>query len=163
MNQINPLLGRSAPALTPIRAGGATGRVGSFGPTRKNSDGSPHQHNGTDLLAMIGWPVFAAHKGLVTVAGWENDANPLQGYGRRVKIEATEEGRIRTVYAHLSLITVKPMDFVLPGSLIGLAGRSGNVGTDDAIPTHLHFEVHRGDGPGTWTPIDPELWIMGAL
>jgi murein DD-endopeptidase MepM/ murein hydrolase activator NlpD len=157
----NPLLGRIAPSLTPIRTGGETGLVGSFGPTRRNSDGSVKQHKGLDLLCHVGWFVFACHDGTVSVAGWENDNDMNQGYGRRVKIESGG-GKLRTVYAHLSEIVVKVGRRVTAGDVIGKAGRTGNVGDRLAIPTHLHFETHIGNGNDEWTPVDPAAWIMGT-
>ena len=157
----NPLLGRSAPAVTPVRMGGSTGHVGEFGPTRLNPDGSPHIHKGLDLLAMPAWPVFATHDGIVTVSGWENERDAAQGYGQRIKVESG--GRmLRTVYAHLSVLFARVGSRVSSGTVLGLTGRTGNVGTDPSIPTHLHFEVHRGDGTGDlWIPIDPARWLMG--
>lgn len=135
----NPLLGRHAPAITPIRRGGSTGRIGEFGPTRVNADGSPKLHKGIDLLCCEAWPVFAAHSGAVTRAGWENPADPHQGYGQRIWL-AAQDGGVKTVYAHLSKILVTTGQAVQAGDLIGLAGRTGNISGD--TPTHLHFEVH---------------------
>lgn len=143
---LNPLLGRSAPAVTPIRRGGVTGRVGEFGLTRVSSSGQPKMHKGIDLLCPESWPVFAAHAGTVERAGYENPAKPSQGYGLRIWVRSAD-GAVATVYAHLSKLLVSPFDTVEAGQLIGLTGRSGNVG--DGTPTHLHFEVHAPD------PVDP--------
>jgi murein DD-endopeptidase MepM/ murein hydrolase activator NlpD len=130
-----------------LRTGGATGKVGSFGPTRRNADGTPKRHWGIDLLCEEGEPVRAAHAGMVTRAGWENPSDPSQGYGLRVYLQ----GEIHlTRYCHLKEILVEPGDTLNPGDLIGLAGRTGNILRDAAIPTHLHFEVRRG-----LTPVDP--------
>jgi murein DD-endopeptidase MepM/ murein hydrolase activator NlpD len=145
--------------VTPIRTGGSNGLVGSFGPVRRNPDGSVKDHKGIDLLCVVNWPVFAVHGGTVVVAGWENEADPSQGYGRRVKIE-TAMGQLRTVYAHLGAIKVKKGDKVQQGDIIAVAGRSGNIG-DTAIPTHLHFEVHRVID-NELVPVDPVAWTMGV-
>lgn len=159
MKILNPLLGRHAPAVTPIRRGGSTGRVGEFGPTRVNADGSLKLHKGIDLLCPEAWPVFAAHAGVVTRAGWEDpddDPNdpkdgPRQGYGLRVWIAAAD-GSVKSVYAHLSKILVTTGHPVQAGDLIGLAGRTGNISAD--TPTHLHFEVHAPD------PQDPAPMLV---
>jgi murein DD-endopeptidase MepM/ murein hydrolase activator NlpD len=137
--------------------GGATGRVGEFGLTRVDSTGRAKAHNGLDLLCTVAWPVFAAHKGVIEVAGWENQGHHEQGYGQRVKVRGKE---FRTVYAHLGSIEVKGGETVEEGQIIGIAGRSGNVGDNPAIPTHLHFEVQVVVGVD-WQPIDPALWLMG--
>lgn len=144
MKLVNPLLGRAALAVTPIRMGGVTGRVGEFGMTRVESDGRPKMHRGLDLLCPVSWPVFAAHAGVVDRAGWESEANPAQGFGLRVWL--TGDG-VRTCYAHLSKILVERGAHVAAGDLVGLTGRTGNI--TEGIPTHLHFEV--------WAPdaVDP--------
>jgi murein DD-endopeptidase MepM/ murein hydrolase activator NlpD len=143
---VNPLLGRRSPAVTPIRRGGVTGRSGEFGPTRRNADGSPKMHKGLDLLCSEGWPVFAAHAGVITKAGWENASDPRQGYGQRVWV-AAGDGSVKTVYAHLSKILVAVGEYVATGRIVGLSGRTGNVA--GGVPTHLHFEVHAPE------PVDP--------
>lgn len=134
---LHPLLGREFTG-TPVRAGGATGRVGSFGPTRREADGSVKMHKGIDWLAIEGWPVFAAHAGTVIRAGWENPAMHDQGYGLRLYVSSMD---VETRYGHLSKIVVDAGKAVTAGGLIGFVGRTGNVGS---APTHLHFEVRIG-------------------
>jgi murein DD-endopeptidase MepM/ murein hydrolase activator NlpD len=142
--------------------GGASGRIGEFGPTRFYADGRPKLHKGVDLLCVFGWPVFAVQDGVAVAAGWENEADTSQGYGRRVRIESGG-GMLVTVYAHLASINVKQGHRVARGDVIGTAGRSGNVGTDMvAVPTHLHFEVWVGEASGATDPVDPELWFLGG-
>jgi murein DD-endopeptidase MepM/ murein hydrolase activator NlpD len=86
----------------------------------------------------------------------------MQGFGRRVKIESAD-GKTRSVYAHLSYINVTVGQKVEDGFIVGLAGRSGNVGNDESkVPTHLHCEIQEGDGHGAWTPRDPGKWMMGV-
>jgi murein DD-endopeptidase MepM/ murein hydrolase activator NlpD len=120
------------------------------------------EHKGIDLLCPLGWFVFAVHAGVVSVAGWENENDMNQGYGKRIKIESGAKS-FRTVYAHLAEITVKVGQRVATGDIIGKAGRTGNVGDKLSIPTHCHFEAQLGDGNGNWTPVDPEKWIMGLV
>lgn len=160
-DRLNPLLGRSFVGITPLRVGGATGRIGEFGMTRRDGAGNPKKHNGLDLRALEGWPVFAAHDGVVTRAGWQNAADPDEGFGQRIYLEG-KAYQMRTVYAHLLAIFAKTGQAVKAGERIGFLGRTGNVGDDeDKVPTHLHFEVHQGDGRGTvWVPIDPAGWLL---
>jgi murein DD-endopeptidase MepM/ murein hydrolase activator NlpD len=140
---INPLLPGSR-ILTPIRVGGVTGMVGYFGPVRRNRDGTEKMHKGIDLLAVEGWPVFAAHAGEVARAG------KSESYGWVVYIR---DSGMETRYAHLAgPPEVGQGDAVEAGQLIGKVGRSGNVPSN--APTHLHFEVRQDD-----TAVDPEAYI----
>jgi murein DD-endopeptidase MepM/ murein hydrolase activator NlpD len=153
---IHPLLGRTARSAYEllIRTGGATGRVGFYGLTRTNRDGSPKMHKGLDLLCVERQPIYAAHVGRIDRAGWENPRDQSQGYGQRLWLV---DGDCRTCYAHLDTILVsKPGTHVEAGQLIALAGRTGNLGT--GIPTHLHFEVH-----GLTGPVDPLPLLRAGL
>lgn len=90
-------------------------------------------HLGIDIAANEGDPVFAAGTGVVTMAqGGYN-----YGYGNVVQIDHGN-GYV-TVYAHLSQINVSVCESVGQGTLIGLAGSTGN-----AFGAHLHFEVRYG-------------------
>ncbi len=90
-------------------------------------------HLGIDIAANEGDPVFAAGTGVVTMAqsGWN------YGYGNVIQIDHGN-GYV-TVYAHLSQINVHVCEPVGQGTLIGLAGSTGN-----AFGAHLHFEVRVG-------------------
>ena len=135
----------------PVRAGGSTGKVGSFGATRENG---LKMHYGIDWLAPVGRPVYAAHEGVVFMAGEQvNPGPPGAGFGVRVYLD-NEDHSLRTVYGHLSGIVVTTGQRVKPGYLLGFVGRSGNI--DRMTPTHLHFEV-RVKG----TAVDPEEWLDG--
>jgi murein DD-endopeptidase MepM/ murein hydrolase activator NlpD len=91
-------------------------------------------HLGIDIAAGLGDPVWAADAGVVTVAGW-NDG----GYGNVVMIDHGN-GYI-TVYGHLSQVNVRTCQGVSAGTLIGLAGSTGN-----STGAHLHFEVRLNGG-----------------
>ena len=152
VDRCHPLLGLVAPDITtPVRTGGVTGSVGSFGMTRRRLDGSEKMHKGVDLLAVEGWPVFACTQGVIERAGWEAPDEPGQGYGKRLYLR---HGGTVLVCAHLTVMNVRDGSVVAPGMMIGRVGRTGNVGQH--TPTHLHFEV-RVNG----NPIDPELWLAG--
>jgi murein DD-endopeptidase MepM/ murein hydrolase activator NlpD len=90
-------------------------------------------HLGLDIQANEGEAVYAAGSGVVTMAqGGYN-----YGYGNVVQIDHGS-GYV-TVYAHLSQINVGVCTPVGQGTLIGLAGSTGN-----AFGAHLHFEVRLG-------------------
>lgn len=146
--------------LAEVRAGGSTGRVGSFGMTRS---GGTKMHKGTDYLCNEGDPIYAAMDGRVGRSGEEvppggKEQDGRVGYGYRIYIHHALAGGhtqpVETRYAHLSGILAKRQDLVRAGELIGWAGRSGNV--DNDCPTHLHFEVRVGGNP-----TDPIVWLKG--
>ena len=101
--------------------------------TQRFGPRSARFHAGIDLAASYGDGVAAARYGRVAYAGWHNG-----GYGFLVSIA---HGRgVRTLYAHLSAVTVYRGQRVSTGSRIGLAGSTGS-----STGPHLHFEVrYRG-------------------
>jgi murein DD-endopeptidase MepM/ murein hydrolase activator NlpD len=140
-----------APPEEPARAGAApagtarfrwpvdTPRVTSLFGTRW---GKPHE--GIDLVAPIGTPVYAADLGEVVYAG-----NTVRGYGNMVVVKHQDD--LMTVYAHNSVLLVKVGDHVAGGQRVALSGQSGR-----ATGPHVHFEVRRGQ-----TPRDPLLYLPG--
>jgi murein DD-endopeptidase MepM/ murein hydrolase activator NlpD len=86
-------------------------------------------HSGVDYPAAIGTPVGAAAAGRVSVAGWS-----AGGWGRLVTV--SHSNGTRTMYAHLSRVTVRVGQWVEPGQRVGRVGASGR-----ASGPHLHFEV----------------------
>jgi len=101
----------------------------------------PHFHDGVDIAAPFGSPVFAAADGRVAFAGHLPD-------GAMVVLIA-HDGGLFTLYAHLDDTLARPRvkvgDDVRAGDQIGTVGLTG-------ITTgpHLHFVIRRGD-----EPIDP--------
>ncbi len=89
-------------------------------------------HPGFDLAATTGTPVGAAAGGKVVHAG------PAGTYGNLVTVR--HGNGYETRYAHLSAVTVKQGDEVVPGQQIGAVGSTGH-----STGPHLHFEVrHEG-------------------
>jgi lipoprotein NlpD len=119
-------------ASTPLRWPLAPARiiVGSPFGTR---EGRPHE--GIDLPAPVGTPVFAAADGRVVYAG-----NGIRGYGNLVVVR--HAGDLLTVYAHNSVLLVAQGQPVRAGDRIALVGQSGR-----ATGPHLHFEVRAGQVP----------------
>jgi murein DD-endopeptidase MepM/ murein hydrolase activator NlpD len=95
--------------------------------------GKPHE--GIDLPAPIGTPVFAAADGRVVYAG-----TGVRGYGNLVVIK--HAGDLLTAYAHNSMLLVSQGQPVRAGDRIALVGQSGH-----ATGPHLHFEVRSGQIP----------------
>jgi hypothetical protein len=86
-------------------------------------------HAGIDILAGRGTPVGAAAPGRVTFAGFA-----AGGWGNLVVV--LHDDGVRTLYAHLSKVSVHRGELVETDTRVGLVGATG-----DATGPHLHFEV----------------------
>ncbi len=85
-------------------------------------------HDGLDIAANTGNPVYVYTDGKVIQAGWNG------GYGLSILVD--HGNRLQTRYAHLSKIYVKVGQKVKTGERIGAVGSTGN-----STGPHLHFEV----------------------
>lgn len=85
-------------------------------------------HDGIDLAAPRGTPIYAARDGTVEFAGWKT------GLGRAVYV--AHGGGVVTVYGHASRLHVQPGQRVKKGQLIASVGCTGW-----CTGSHLHFEV----------------------
>jgi murein DD-endopeptidase MepM/ murein hydrolase activator NlpD len=100
-----------------------------------------YHHNGIDLAAPAGTPVYAASDGVVEFAGWKG------GYGRVVYLRHPDG--VTTVYAHASALLVQTGQRVRRGQTIARVGCTGA-----CTGPHLHFEVHV-DGQ----PVNPVRYL----
>lgn len=91
--------------------------------------GKPDYHQGIDLAAAMGTPIYAAKDGSCTVPSYDGD-----GYGNYVTIDHGDG--IQTRYAHMSTVAVTNGQTVTAGEVIGFVGSTGN-----STGPHLHFEV----------------------
>lgn len=89
-------------------------------------------HNGIDLAASLGTPVYAADSGRVLMEGWNTSWSGVAG-GISVIIQ---HGWGYSGYAHLNTTIIDAGQAVSKGQLIGYSGMTG-VGTGP----HLHFET----------------------
>ncbi len=101
----------------------------------------PRKHNGIDLQAKIGEPVFAVRGGKVTEARFH------RGMGNYV--ELSHPGGHTTIYGHLSKIEARQGQAVRQGDKIGEVGKTGNANHRNIMP-HLHFEIRKKN-----VPLDP--------
>jgi murein DD-endopeptidase MepM/ murein hydrolase activator NlpD len=88
-------------------------------------------HEGIDIPAREGTPVFAAEAGRVIHSG-----SRYGDYGNVVIVK--HAGRYATVYAHNRRNLVRTGEFVEKGQALAHVGESGN-----ASGPHLHFEIRR--------------------
>ncbi|MCS6958968.1 MAG: peptidoglycan DD-metalloendopeptidase family protein [Pseudanabaenaceae cyanobacterium SKYGB_i_bin29] len=91
-------------------------------------------HQGIDIAAPIGTPIWAAGSGVVQFAGWNNG-----GYGYMIDI-LHSNGTV-TRYAHLNAIYVKVGQRVQQGQVIAEMGSTGY-----STGPHLHFEIRPNGG-----------------
>jgi murein DD-endopeptidase MepM/ murein hydrolase activator NlpD len=97
-------------------------------------------HTGLDYPAAVGTPVVAAAAGRVTYAGLS-----AGGWGNLVIV--SHGGVTRTLYAHLSQVSVSVGQQLAAGQRLGRVGSTGN-----SSGPHLHFEVRlRGAAVDPWT------------
>lgn len=103
--------------------------------------GSSH-HNGIDIGASIGTPIYATAAGKVISAG------PASGFGQWVRVQH-DDGTI-TVYGHVDTYIVSVGQRVSAGQQVATVGNRGQ-----STGPHLHFEV--------WDPsgrqVDPQAWL----
>jgi len=144
-------------------------------------------HEGLDLVADVGEPVYAVRAGRVALAT-EDGARGFRGYGRCVVIDHGPTGnygaavgldgarRVWACYAHNDATLVRPGDTVAAGDQIARAGRSSG-GAFPGMGAHVHIGTRwaKADGSAPWPGpyphpvrapvalarswIDPEVWL----
>ena len=137
------ILGESEDSQAHSRIPAINGMITSkFGYRKHPIKGKVRHHDGIDLAAKLGAPVFAPATGVVVFAGTKT------GYGNVVEID--HQNGYTTLLAHHSKLLVKIGDIVNPTTIIANAGRTGI-----ATGVHVHLEVRlRGK------LINPSLFLM---
>jgi murein DD-endopeptidase MepM/ murein hydrolase activator NlpD len=97
--------------------------------------GVARHHDGIDIAAPYGSPIYAMQDGQVIRSGWRG------GYGQAITIDHYYPDipvmpRIQTTYGHCSYLYVQVGQYVRRGQVIGLVGSTGR-----STGPHLHFEV----------------------
>lgn len=139
------------PVVTPAPAAHATAGYADPLPGMVTLSQGFHlgSHNGIDMAAPKGTPIYAATGGTVTVAGLHDPA----GFGAVVYI--TDDDGTVTWYGHVDTWLVHAGQHVAAGQQIATVGNRGDsYGASGGY--HLHFEVHVGPGP-----INPVTWLAG--
>ena len=121
------------------------GRLTSpFGKYREYNTGVRRHHYGTDIANVVGTPVYASNRGVVTLA------ERLHIYGNAVILNHGQG--VSSSYNHLSEIHVKVGERVEKGQRIGLMGATGQ-----ATGSHLHWGMVVNGvavAPEEWTERD---------
>ncbi len=129
---------RSTPTVLPT-----TGWITSyFGHRISPTAGVRKMHEGLDVGASFGTPIFAPADGVITYAGKK------AGFGLFVQID--HGYGIETIYAHSQKIVAKNGQKVRRGDLIAKVGSSGY-----STGPHLHYEV-RVNG----IAVDPMYFVL---
>jgi len=108
-------------------------------------------HNGVDIGADRGTPIYAVADGTVTfVVNSCREGVPScgGGFGNVIYIDHPTLGLL-TIYAHLQSVEVSSGEQVTRGQRIGTLGSTGR-----STGPHLHFEIRRDN-----MPLDPEDFI----
>jgi murein DD-endopeptidase MepM/ murein hydrolase activator NlpD len=96
--------------------------------------GKVARHNGIDIPAPRGTPIYATADGIV------GRAQRLGGYGNYVEIE--HGNAIQTRYGHMSSFIVAAGQQVKKGEIVGYVGSTGR-----STGNHLHYEVRIEGAP----------------
>ena len=116
-----------------------TGYFGNPVPGARLTQGL-HGHNGVDLGAPNGTPVYASAAGTVIVA--KNNGGYNGGYGNYIVV--SHANGTQTLYAHLSSVAISVGQTVEKGQKLGGVGSTGK-----STGNHLHFEVRCAKNPFT--------------
>ena len=143
--------GGSVNMATPLGASLGLAPYSGFGQAAPKAKAAPRalfMHEGIDLVAPAGTPVYAAADGVVVGAA------PNGRYGNWIRID--HGSKLATVYGHLMAFApgIEAGESVVRGELIGFVGSTGR-----STGAHLHFEVLENGKPVN--PINhPELKAM---
>lgn len=128
----------STPSIWPVKGWVTSDFGGRISPL----SGAPKFHEGVDIAAPYGAPIFAPADGIITFSGYKG------GYGNALVLD--HGYGVSTMYAHASDLYVKEGSKIKRGQLIAAVGSSGA-----ATGPHLHYEVHV-DG----IPTDPVKFVL---
>lgn len=134
---------------TPFRHG-FKGVTDAWG-IKRQRNGVVRTHQGIDLAANLGTPVYACAPGQVIHAGYDDI------YGNHVVVEHSLAGggRLQTKYCHFSELQTRTGQFVSTETVLGLVGHSG-----DSEGDHLHLEFWLAkEGQKELANVDPNLYI----
>jgi murein DD-endopeptidase MepM/ murein hydrolase activator NlpD len=140
----------------PLGAGTYTPFTNNYADSRTwTANGTaPRTHEGVDVMAKEGTPVYAAAGGTILNVGW----NTYGGYRLTVKADQTTA----FYYAHLSGYsqTFVKGGTIRQGQLIGYVGSTGYgpEGTKGLFVPHLHFGMYDISG-SSWRAIDPYAFL----
>lgn len=130
--------------LSPVQVGGVAHPAPDATLTSGYGPRGSEFHDGIDLAAPLGTPIYSATDGIVISAG------PAQGFGQWIRVQQ-DDGTVH-VYGHMFAddIFVQVGDLVVAGQHIANIGNNG-----DTTGPHLHYRIHL---PGD-LPTNPVQWL----
>lgn len=119
-------------------------------------------HNGIDIAAPAGTPIYAVADGVVE----DTDTNNFASYGNWVTVRHTIQTKsgphqLISLYAHMSSFRVRKGQQLKRGDLIGFEGNTGNTTRLLYGPGrgyHIHFGLYDADGYGVTAGKYPNLY-----
>lgn len=100
-----------------------------------------HWHNGVDIAARYGAPIYSpVVNGVVVATGNQDDYCPGEGFGKFVVVR-DDTDQLVLMFAHMGTIAVSPGATVAKGAELGTIGASGL-----ETGTHLHFSLFKSAG-----------------
>ncbi len=118
--------------LWPTASGRLTQGYGSTAFALKTYKGK--HHNGIDIGAPIGTPIYSAEDGEIVFTANQDNFCRGAGYGKVIVVK--HNNNLTTLYGHLSQQSVSVGQKVKRGDVIGYMGKTGW-----ATGSHLHFVV----------------------
>lgn len=115
--------------LFPVATSGFACVTDPYGYRTNPITGNYQLHNGIDLAANRGTPIYAAKTGTVSTAA--------SGYGWGNYVVINHGDGYSTLYAHQDYYIVSEGDTVTQGQVIGYVGSTGN-----STGPHLHFTIY---------------------
>jgi murein DD-endopeptidase MepM/ murein hydrolase activator NlpD len=130
-----------ADGVFPLKKDSYTPFTNTYGDGRTyNADGTlSRKHEGIDIIAPKGTPVYSVYDGVVMNRGW----NTLGGWRLTIK---TPDGKTAFYYAHMSKYApnIEMGSKITKGQLIGYVGDTGygEEGTSGEFIAHLHVGMY---------------------
>ena len=114
----------------------------TFGMVRKHANGGLKPHQGWDLEASVGDPVYSISDGQVVFVRDGGD------YGVQLCVSFPFNGATYyAFYAHLQRVYVEEKASVERNTLIAASGKTGNASSLPSSEDHLHFEIRTKESP----------------
>jgi len=136
---------KTTPSIFPVKKGDGVKISSGFGIRMHPIKKVKMMHNGVDIIAPEGTPVYATADGLVRKVEQAFE----EGKGRGMYIIIDHENGFSTLYSQLSAYNTSEGKEVKQGDKIGYVGSSGI-----STGPHLHYEVMK-DGEN----VDPEKYF----
>lgn len=121
------------PTISPIRTKDFIKLTSPYGYRKDPFTGKKIFHEGVDISANVGAPIYASASGTVVKILYSK-----YGYGNRIIIK--HKYGFETLYAHVNKIKVKKGQWVYKNQQIGSVGNTGR-----STGPHLHYEIRKYD------------------